>query len=93
MKNHNFLVRFRYAIKTAYFFCLAYLNQSVANFLDWRMEAKRRRWTAIGTFGSGLVPLGKVNMNRAMDKTAKFGTIVKIDVEGAIIFYSSKGSF
>ena len=88
--NKNFLVRSRYAIKTAYFFCIAIRNNLIAEFLDWRLETKKRRWTALGTFGSGVVPLGRCSLQEATERTGKFGTVASCDVEQAIIYYSEK---
>lgn len=86
----NFLVRSRYAVKTAFFFCIAFCNNVIAEYLDNRMETKKRRWTGMGTFGAGVVPLGKVNMDQATEKVAQFGTVVNVDVEQAIIFYAER---
>lgn len=86
----NFFVRSRYALKTATYFCLAYLNQSIANYLDRRLENKKRYWTAYGTFGAGVVPLGKVNMIEAIELTSRFGTVVKCDVEQAKTFFAER---
>ena len=87
---NNILVRARYAIKTGYFFIIAFRNNLIAEFLDWRFEIKKRRWTAKGTFGSGVVPLGWCNLKEATLKTARFGTVINVDVEMAIIFYKEK---
>ena len=87
---NNFLVRSRYAVKTAYYFCIAFSKNLIAEFLDRRLETKKRRWTALGTFGSGMVPLGKVNMDEATQKVSGFGTVVSIDVEQATVFYSER---
>ena len=86
----NFLVRSRYAFKTAYYFCVAYINNRIAEYLDSRLENKPRRWIAKGTFGAGTVPLGKVNMAEATKQTSRFGTVANVDVEQAIVFYSEK---
>lgn len=85
----NFLVRTRYAIKTAYFFCVALINNRIAEFLDRRMETKSRRWTAQSVDG-GLVPLGKINLSQATEKACKLGHVIWVDVEQAIIFYRGK---
>jgi len=77
-------------IKTAYYFCLAYLKQSIANYLDRRLEIKKRPWRAYGTFGSGVVPLGKCTLAQATKKTSKFGTVVYCDVPQAAIFFTEK---
>ena len=82
--------RIQYAAKTAYYFCVAYMNQRIANYLDWRLEYGRRRWTAYGTFGSGVVPLGRVTLAKATLKVSRFGTVVFVDVAKAAIFYSEK---
>lgn len=82
--------RLQYAALTAYYFCLAYVNQGIANYLDRRLETKRRYWIAYGTFGSGVVPLGKVTLAKATRKVSRFGTVVFCDVEKAKIFYSEK---
>lgn len=82
--------RARYAAKTAFYFCEAFCKNLIAEFLDRRLETKRRKWTAMGTFGAGYVPLGKVNMDEATQKVAGFGTVVNVDVEQAIVFYSEK---
>ncbi len=89
-KIENLLMRSRYAAKTAYFFCVAYFNQSIANYLDRRLETKKRHWTAYGVFGSGVVPLGKCTLAKATEKTSKFGTVTFCDVPQAAIFYSEK---
>ena len=86
----NFLVRARYAAVTAFYFCIAFTRNLIAEFLDRRFENKKRNWTALGTSGSGRVPLGKVNMDQARDKVAKWATIVSVDVEQAIIFYKER---
>ena len=88
--NTNFLVRTRAAILGAYYFLIAIRNNLIAEFLDRRLQNKKRYWTAYGTFGAGVVPLGKCNMVEATKRTAKFGTIVSADVEQAAIFYSEK---
>lgn len=86
----NFLVRTRAVILTAYYQFIAFRNNLIVEFLDRRQETKKRRWTAKGTFGAGTVPLGKVNMNTAVEKTAKFGTVINVDIEFAIVFYAEK---
>ena len=88
----NFLVRTRYAVATAYYFCVAFTNNLIAEFLDWRFENKKRKWTAMGTQGSGIVPLGKLRKHQAMDKVAKWATIISVDVEMGIIFYKERDS-
>lgn len=86
----NILVRSRYAVKTAYFFLVAFRNNLIAEFLDWRLEITKRQWTAIGTLGAGKVSLGKVNQHEATDKVAKWATVISCDVEMAIIFYKER---
>jgi hypothetical protein len=86
----NILVRSRYAVRTAYFFVIAFRNNLIAQFLDWRFVNRKRQWIAMGTFGSGNVPLGKVNQHEATEKVCKFATVVSCDVEMAIIFYKEK---
>ena len=88
--NTNFLVRTRAAIRTAHYITVAFCNNLIAEFLDQRMRNKKRYWTAYGTFGAGVVPLGKCNMVAAIYRTGKFGTVVTADVEQAAIFYSEK---
>jgi hypothetical protein len=90
IKNYNFLGRTALVIKTLYYFTTAVLNQEIAAYLDRRMENKKRQWKAIGTFGSGVVPLGKCNMAEATEKTSKFGAVSYADVEQAIIFFNEK---
>jgi hypothetical protein len=86
----NILVRSRYAVKTAYYFCIAFRNNLIAEFLDWRCENEKRQWTAIGTFGAGMIPLGKVTLHEATEKVAKFATVISCDVGMAIIFYKER---
>ena len=88
--NTNFLVRTRAAILEAYYFTIAYRNNLIAEYLDRRLQNKKRDWTAYGTFGAGVVPLGKCNMVEATKRTAKFGTVSSTDVEQAAIFYGEK---
>jgi len=77
-------------ILEAYYFLIAFRNNLIAEFLDRRLQTKKRAWTAYGTLGSGVVPLGKCNMIEATKRTAIFGTVVSSDVEQAAIFYSEK---
>lgn len=86
----QFFPRTRYALKSSYYFCVAFVKNSIAEFLDSRMENKKRKWTAQGTFNAGVVPLGKCNMTTATERAAKFGAVVSVDVEQAIIFYREK---
>lgn len=86
----NILVRSRYAMKTAFFFCIAFRNNLIAEFLDWRFETRKRPWTAIGTFASGVVPLGRCNLEQATFRTTGLGMIINVDVEQAIIFYKER---
>jgi len=90
IKNYNFLARTRYAIKTLYLFTNNVLNQEIADYLDRRLETKKRLWQAVGTFGSGVVPLGKCNMAEATKRTGQFGTVAYADVEQATIFYNKR---
>lgn len=86
----NFLVRTRASIIEAYYFVIAFRNNLIAELLDWRLETKKRRWTAYGTFGSGIVPLGRCNLAEATKRTSKFGNVSYADVEQAAIFYNEK---
>ena len=88
--NTNFLVRTRAAILGAYYFLIAIRNNLIAEFLDRRLQNKKRYWTAYGTFGSGVVPLGRVNLAKATIKVSRFGTVIFVDVSKAAIFYSEK---
>ena len=90
IKNYHFFARTRAVIKILYYFTIGFLNGLLAEYLDRRLETKKRRWTALGTLGSGVVPLGKVNMDKAIEKTGKFGTVVNVDVEQATVFYSER---
>jgi hypothetical protein len=72
------------------YFIEAYIKNRIAEYLDRRLENKRRYWTAYGTFGSGVTPLGKCSLAQATKKTSKFGTVVFCDVPNASIFYSDK---
>jgi hypothetical protein len=86
----NILVRSRYAMKTAYFFLIAFRNNLIAEFLDRRFINRKRYWSAIGTLGAGKVSLGKVNQHEATEKVCKFATVISCDVEMAIIFYKER---
>ncbi len=60
-------------------------------FIEWknrRLEMSRRQWRALKMGGGGVVPLGKVNQEKAIAKTAKFGSVSYVDVEVAVVFYS-----
>ena len=60
-------------------------------FIEWkncRLETSRRKWQALKVGGGGVVPLGKVNQETAIAKTAKFGSVSFVDTEVAIVFYS-----
>lgn len=57
-----------------------------------RLETKRRNWQALKVGGGGVVPLGKVDQETAIAKSAKFGSIAFVDTEVAIVFYHDKFS-
>ena len=57
-----------------------------------RLETSRRKWHALKVGGGGVVPLGKVDQETAIAKTAKFGSISFVDTEVATVFYSDKFS-
>ena len=64
-------------------------------YIEWynrRQETSRRKWQALKVGGGGVVPLGKVNQETAITKTAKFGSIAYVDTEVATVFYSDKFS-
>lgn len=84
------LAKLQYAWLFVWYFFEALFNQAIANYLDWRMEYGRRRWTAYGTLGGGVVPLGKCTLRRATLRVSKFGMVVFCDIPKAAIFYSEK---
>lgn len=51
-----------------------------------RLEKKKRRWIAVGIRG-GRVPLGKISQETAIAKVSKFGAIIYVDTEVAVIMY------
>ena len=75
-------------IKFAYFFVVAYLRNLYIEFYNSRIENKKRHWKAYGTFGGGVVPLGKLSMNDARIAASKLGKVIYSDPEQAAIFYS-----
>ena len=77
-------------ILKAWYSVVAFVRNSIAELNDRRLENQRRPWTAYGTFGSGVVPLGVVNMGEAVDKATKVGNVINVDVEQAAIFYTEK---
>jgi len=66
----------------------------IANlFIEWhnrRLERKRRLWVAHRIDGGGVVPLGKLNQSKAIDKVAQWGSVVYVDTEVAVIMYRDK---
>ena len=62
-------------------------------FAEWRhnrLPKRRRRWQALRVLGGGVVPLGKINQEKAIEKTSKIGSIVFVDTECAVIMYRDK---
>jgi len=65
------------------------------SYADWRnrlLENRKRPWTAHKLGGGGVVPLGKVNQETAIQKVVLFGSISYVDTSVACIFYSDKFS-
>ena len=61
------------------------------SYIEWKnrhLEMSRRNWRALKVGGGGVVPLGKVNQETAIAKTAKFGSVSFVDTEVAVVFYS-----
>jgi len=48
-------------IKMIYFFVVAYCKNLYIEKYNARIENKKRQWKAYGTFGGGVVSLGKIN--------------------------------
>jgi len=62
-------------------------------FIEWhnrRLENKRRSWVAHRIDGGGVVPLGRLNQSKAIDKVAQWGSVVFVDTEVAVIMYRDK---
>ncbi len=76
-------------IKMIYFFAVAYCKNFLIEKYNARIENKKRHWKAYGTFGGGVVPLGKINQTEAIETAKGLGTVVYCDPEQAAIFYSS----
>jgi hypothetical protein len=74
----------------AYWTARAFLNNAYVEFQNARLEKLRRKWTAYKIGGGGVVPLGKVNQETAIEKTCRFGQVAFVDSEVAVIFYSDK---
>jgi len=68
----------------------------IANlFIEWhnrRLETKRRLWVAHRIDGGGVVPLGKVNQDKAITKVSQFGSVRFVDTEVAVIMYGDKSN-
>jgi hypothetical protein len=75
-------------------FLLAYWTVralALNTYIEWknrRLETTRRKWQALKVGGGGVVPLGKVDQETAIAKTAKFGSVSFVDTEVAVVFYS-----
>jgi hypothetical protein len=61
-------------------------NFFIAKYNDWQ-ENRKRKWTALSTYG-GKTPLGKCNQQEAIDRAAKFGPVIYVDIEVATVFVS-----
>lgn len=67
-----------------------YFRNMHAEWSNARLEKKRRTWTAYKVAGGGVVPLGKVDQERAIDKVSQYGSIVFVDTECAVIMFCDK---
>ncbi len=76
-------------IKMVYFFIVAYCKNLYIEKYNARIENKKRYWKAYGTFGGGVVTLGKITKAQAIEIVKDLGTIVYCDPEQAAIFYST----
>jgi hypothetical protein len=74
----------------AYWFCHAFICNTYIGWHNSRLENSRRLWTAHRIDGGGVVPLGKLNQSKAIDKVAQWGSVVFVDTEVAVIMYRDK---
>lgn len=77
-------------LRFAFGFAKAFILNSYAEWRNTRLENSKRRWSAHKLGGGGVVPLGKVNQETAIEKTSLFGNVVYVDTSVAIVFYSDK---
>jgi len=75
-------------ITIAYWTVRAFVNNAYVEFRNYSLEQRRRKWKAYKIGGGGVVPLGKVNQETAIEKTCRFGQVAFVDSEVAVIFYT-----
>ena len=64
-------------------------NYCVGRYNAW-IEKRRFHYTAVKEGGGGVVPLGRVNMKEAREATAKFGSVIYVDVEHHVVMFRDK---
>ncbi len=74
----------------AYHFVRALALNSYIEFHNSRLENSRRLWVAHRIDGGGVVPLGKLNQAKAIDKVAQWASVAYVDTEVAVIMYRDK---
>lgn len=72
----------------AYWTVRAFALNTYIELKNRRLETSRRKWQALKVGGGGVVPLGRVDQETAIAKTAKFGSVSFVDTEVAVVFYS-----
>jgi len=75
-------------LKTLWWALYAFVVNFYIEWSNGRLERKRRPWVAYKVGGGGVVPLGRVSQERAIEKSARLGSVSFVDTETAVIFYS-----
>jgi len=77
-------------LSIAYWTVRAFVNNLYVEMRNNHLENSKRRWKAYKVGGGGVVPLGKVSQQDAIELVAKIGSVDFVDTEVAVIFYSDK---
>jgi hypothetical protein len=77
-------------IAVVYHFVRAIVLNAYIEFHNARLENSRRLWVAHRIDGGGVVPLGKVNQEKAIEKVSQYGSVAFVDTEVAVIMYRDK---